>query len=43
LRYWRHIGQGPKGTKFGRRVLYRRSDVDAWVASIEAAQRQQPA
>jgi hypothetical protein len=30
VRYWRHIGSGPRGTKFGRRVLYLRSDVEAW-------------
>ncbi|MDT9689424.1 helix-turn-helix domain-containing protein [Streptomyces sp. P9(2023)] len=22
VRYWRHIGYGPKGIKIGRRVLY---------------------
>lgn len=22
VRYWRHIGYGPKGVKVGRRVLY---------------------
>jgi DNA-binding transcriptional MerR regulator len=22
IRYWRHIGYGPKGIKVGRRVLY---------------------
>ncbi|WP_406321929.1 helix-turn-helix transcriptional regulator [Streptomyces sp. NBC_01637] len=22
VRYWRHIGYGPKGVKIGRRVLY---------------------
>lgn len=33
LRYWRHIGVGPVSFKIGRRVAYRRSDVDAWLAS----------
>jgi predicted DNA-binding transcriptional regulator AlpA len=33
LRYWRHIGVGPKSFKMGpRRVLYREEDVLAWVA-----------
>jgi hypothetical protein len=31
LRYWRHIGIGPKSFKMGpRRVLYREDDVIAW-------------
>lgn len=30
VRYWRHIGKGPRSFKVGRRVLYRESDVDAW-------------
>lgn len=33
LRYWRHIGQGPRSFKLGRRVLYRQSDVEAWIES----------
>lgn len=31
LRYWRHIGYGPPGFKLGRRVVYRRGDVEAWL------------
>ncbi len=30
VRYWRHIGKGPRSFKVGRRVLYRESDVLAW-------------
>lgn len=30
LRYWRHIGKGPRAFKVGRRVLYREVDVEAW-------------
>lgn len=30
VRYWRHIGTGPKSFKIGRRVLYAREDVDAY-------------
>lgn len=31
VRYWRHVGKGPRSFKVGRRVLYRRSDVEAWL------------
>ena len=31
LRYWRHLGTGPKGFLLGRRVMFRRSDLDRWV------------
>jgi excisionase family DNA binding protein len=30
VRYWRHVGKGPRSFKVGRRVLYRESDVQAW-------------
>lgn len=30
-RYWRHNGTGPKSFKVGRRVLYDRADVQAWL------------
>ena len=41
VRYWRHIGKGPKSFKLGRRVLYAEADVLAWIASQqeEAAAR----
>lgn len=33
LRYWRHMGTGPKSFKMGgRRVMYRRADVEAWIS-----------
>jgi excisionase family DNA binding protein len=32
LRYWRHIGRGPRSFKVGRRVLYARSDVETFIA-----------
>lgn len=38
VRYWRHLGRGPKGTRVGRRVLYKRSDVEMWLADLEAAE-----
>lgn len=31
LRYWRHQGIGPRSAKFGKRIVYRRSDVEAWI------------
>ena len=33
LAYWRCTGYGPKWGKIGRRVFYRRSDVETWVAA----------
>lgn len=32
IRYWRHVGYGPKGTRFGRKVLYHVADVRNWEA-----------
>jgi len=32
LRFWRAQGRGgPQSAKFGRRVVYRASDLDAWI------------
>ena len=31
LRFWRQAGRGPKSAKFGRRIVYRESDVLAWI------------
>ena len=33
LRYWRHPGSGPHSFRLGRRVLYRRDDLHAWIAA----------
>lgn len=34
LRYWRSVGAGgPKSFKLGRRVMYRRADVEEWIAA----------
>ena len=33
LRYWRHLGTGPASFRLGRRVLYRRDDLHAWIAA----------
>lgn len=31
LRYWRHLGTGPTSFRLGRRVLYHRDDLHAWI------------
>ncbi|MBA3719338.1 MAG: helix-turn-helix domain-containing protein [Nocardioidaceae bacterium] len=31
LRYWRHIGAGPRSGKVGRRIIYRERDVLAYL------------
>jgi excisionase family DNA binding protein len=38
LRYWRHLGEGPAGFRLGRRVLYRRADVERWVTEQQRCQ-----
>lgn len=38
VRYWRHINKGPKSFKVGRRVLYARDDVEAFIAEARAQQ-----
>lgn len=37
LRYWRHAGTGPESFKLGRRVVYKRSAIDAWIAAQQLA------
>jgi hypothetical protein len=32
---WRRLGEGPPITKLGRRVLYRRSSLHAWLRTRE--------
>lgn len=27
VRYWRHVGTGPRGVRFGTRVLYPRAEI----------------
>ena len=36
LRYWRHLGTGPRSFRLGRRVLYRRDDLHEWIAQQRA-------
>lgn len=43
LRYWRHIGTGPRSYKLGRRVVYDIADVEAWMAHQRAAGERQGA
>lgn len=31
VRWWRSQGTGPIAAKIGRRVMYRRADVEAWI------------
>jgi predicted DNA-binding transcriptional regulator AlpA len=38
LRYWRHIGYGPKSFKLGGRVLYKANDVEQWIEEQYNAQ-----
>ncbi|SDY90776.1 DNA binding domain-containing protein, excisionase family [Modestobacter sp. DSM 44400] len=44
LRYWRHLGTGPRSFRLGRRVLYRRDDLHAWIDAqhAEAVDRPPP-
>lgn len=37
LRYWRHAGQGPASFTLGKKVLYRRSEIERWIAEQEQA------
>ncbi|MEN4399367.1 helix-turn-helix transcriptional regulator [Mycolicibacterium senegalense] len=38
LRYWRHNNEGPASFSLGKkRVVYRRSEVERWIAEQERA------
>jgi excisionase family DNA binding protein len=37
VRYWRHSGTGPRSFRLGRRVVYRRHEVERWLAERELA------
>lgn len=40
LRYWRHRSEGPPSFRLGgKRVMYRRQDVDAWLMEQINAER----
>jgi predicted DNA-binding transcriptional regulator AlpA len=38
VRYWRMIGKGPKSFRLGRRALYDRAEVLAWVEAEKTRQ-----
>lgn len=31
LRYWRHMGTGPKSARIGGRVMYKQVDLENWI------------
>jgi excisionase family DNA binding protein len=37
LRYWRHVGRGPRSLSVGTAIRYRTSDIEAW---LEAGARE---
>lgn len=37
VRYWRHVGKGPRSFKVAKRVLYAREDVEAFIAEARGA------
>lgn len=37
MRYLRHKGEGPKSWTVGKKVVYARADVEAWLAAQEEA------
>lgn len=36
VRYWRHLGAGPRSFRLGRRVVYLRQDVQDWIIARRA-------
>ena len=39
VRYWHMTGFLPHGFKIGRRVMYRASDIESWIAALKAGSR----
>jgi len=37
LRYYRHCATGPASFRMGRRVVYRRAEIEKWISAQEAA------
>jgi hypothetical protein len=37
MRYWRHLGTGPRSFRLGRRVVYRLGDLRAWIDAQASA------
>src|SRR5437660_624823 len=42
LRYWRHLGIGPRGFKMGRRVFFKASELDRFEREQQAADPSTP-
>jgi predicted DNA-binding transcriptional regulator AlpA len=42
LRYWRHLGIGPRSFRLGRRVVYRRAEIERWIQVHELAATGEP-
>jgi predicted DNA-binding transcriptional regulator AlpA len=42
FRYVYYQGNGPEGFRLGKRVVFRRGKVRAWIAAREAAGRREP-
>lgn len=38
VRYWRHVGKGPRSFKPGTKVLFAREDVEQWVNRVRDEQ-----
>lgn len=43
VRYWRHLGTGPRSFRLGRRVVYRVGDLQAWIDAQSRASNSGPA
>lgn len=43
VRYWRHIGYGPKGVKVGRRILYSQAEIERFERSLADEQTKKSA
>lgn len=39
LRYWRHADQGPASFALGKRIVYRRVEIERWIAEQERLTR----
>ena len=37
IRYWRHVGKGPKSFRLGKRILYDADEVRAWLEELQAS------
>ncbi|MFJ5893828.1 helix-turn-helix domain-containing protein [Streptomyces californicus] len=43
VRYWRHIGYGPKGVKVGRRILYSPAEIARFERALADEQTEKSA